>query len=174
MDERNEIHRHARNAAEAKVYSLDNPYLHQGEKLEVEMWFQLPGNCLTYAFLFVALWSIRQPVSWLALIGIPIGVNIVTGLVNWYLYKRALVFGLYLTIFHSWALWLVTLATASVLAYNGLYLLAGLAVLGQAVLFPVLEVHMLLYAFLAQRYGMHAKYAFFKKYYGHSFPFEAS
>jgi hypothetical protein len=31
---------------------------------------------------------------------------------------------------------------------------------------------MLLYSILAQRYGMHPKFAFFKMYYGRRFPFE--
>jgi hypothetical protein len=173
MDERDEFRRPAQNAAEASVYSLDNPYLEQREKLEVEMWFQLPGNCLTYAFLAVAVWSIRQPMSWWSLIGIPIGVNLAAGLVNWYVYSRGPVFRLYLTVFHNWVRWLATLATAGALVYNGLYLLAALAVLGHAVLFPVIEAHMLLYAVLAKKYRMHPKYAFFKRQYGRSFPFEA-
>ena len=171
MDERDETRRRAQNFAEANVYSLDNPYLNQGEKLEVEPWFQLPGNCLTYAFFAVALWSVHQPMSWWALIGIPIGVNLATGLVNWYVYSRGLVFHLYLTVFHNWVLWLATLATACALVYYRLYLLAALAVLGHAVLFPVIEVHMFLYAALANKYRMHPKYAFFKRQYERSFPF---
>ena len=34
-------------AEEAKAYSLDNTHLSLSGKLEVEKWFQLPGNCLT-------------------------------------------------------------------------------------------------------------------------------
>lgn len=117
--------------------------------------------------------SIREPLSWWCIIGIPIAINLTTGLVNWYLYNRAVVFRLYLTVFHNWTLWLIVLVTAGVLVYNGLYALAALAILGHAVLFPVLEFHMFLYSSLARKYRMHPKYAFFKRQYGRSFPFEA-
>ncbi|MDP2990818.1 MAG: hypothetical protein Q8O57_09680 [Kiritimatiellota bacterium] len=36
----------------------------------------------------------------------------------------------------------------------------------------VFEPHMLIYSILSHKYGMHPKYAFFKRIYGYEFPFE--
>ena len=136
------------------------------------MWYQLPGQCLTLAFIVTALWSVREPMSWWQLMGIPIAANLAAGLINWFAYSRALNLGLFLTVFHSGVMWVLTLAAVAVLIYNGSYLLAVVALLGNAFLFTILEFHMFLYSSLSLKYGMHPKYAFFKRHDGRSFPFE--
>ena len=126
MDDRQQIQQHAAKAAEAKVYSLNNTYLTEVEKVEVEEWYQLPGQCLTLAFLVVALWSVQEPASWWQLIGIPISVNLIAGRINWFAYSRTVVSALSRTVLQNGVMWLFTLAAAGILVYNGSYLLATL------------------------------------------------
>lgn len=96
-----DIERIASNRANAKVYSLNNLYLTPQEKQEVELWYQLPGNVMLYAFVITAIYSIFNPLPWKEIIGIPLVANIIVGIWNWYFYKKNFVYKLYLTILHS-------------------------------------------------------------------------
>jgi tetratricopeptide (TPR) repeat protein len=65
---------------EAQIYSLNNPYLSPEEKLEVARWYSLPTELMTYTFLATAIYTTNQPLSWFYLLGIPLAVNLVSGL----------------------------------------------------------------------------------------------
>lgn len=171
-ENRQEIVQKAANYAEANVYSLNNPYLNEGEKQEVEMWFQLPGNFMICAFFISAIWSVFKPLSWSYIIGIPIAINIIVGLFNWYFYSKQLIYALYSTILHSWILYLAGFSTAAFLFFKGFYILAIVAFLAPFGLFAFAELHLFFYSILARKYQMHPKYAFFKKEYDYTFPFE--
>lgn len=170
---RKKITQKAMATAEATVYTLDNPYLSQEAKNEMEMWYQLPGNIMTYAFVLVAIWNVVvEPLRWSIIIGIPLMINVIIGLFNWYFYNKNLVRKCYLTFLHRWMLILVGITAASFLFYKDAIALAILSLLAPFGLLSPAELHMFLYAILANKYRMHPKYAFFKRFYGHVFTFE--
>jgi len=168
-----EIARKAAAHAEANVYSLNNSYLTAEEKQEVELWFQLPGNVMLYAFVITAIWSVVvAPLSWSLIIGIPLGVNVIVGLLNWYFYKKNLVYKLYLTFLYSWILYLVSFGAAAFLFFKGAIVLAIISLVAPFGLLAIVEPSIYFYSILAKKHRMHPKFAFFKKEYGHTFPFE--
>ena len=168
-----EIIRKSAAYAEANVYSLNNPYLTPDEKQEVELWFQLPGNVMFYVFVTTAIWSVVvEPLSWGKIIGIPLAANVVVGLLNWYFYNKKLVYNLYLTVLHSWILYLVGISVAIFLFFKGVIILAIISLVAPFVLLAFAEPHLFFYSLLAKKYKMHPKFAFFKKEYNHKFPFE--
>jgi len=170
---REEIARKAAARAEANVYSLNNSYLTPEEKQEVELWIQLPGNVMLYAFVITAIWSVVvEPLSWSLIIGIPLGVNVIVGLLNWYFYKKNLVYKLYLTFLHSWILYLVGFGAAAFLFFKGAIVLAIISLVAPFGLLALVEPSIYFYSILAKKYQMHPKFAFFKKEYGREFPFE--
>ena len=113
-----DIERIANNRANAKVYSLNNFYLDPNEKQEVELWFQLPGNMMLYAFVITAIYSIYNPLPWTEIIGIPLVANVLAGIWNWYFYSKKFVYNLYLTLLHSWVLYVVGIGAAIFLFFN--------------------------------------------------------
>lgn len=167
-----DITKSAVNNTEANVYSLDNPYLNKEEKLEVEMWYQLPGNIMIYTFFLVAISSVFSPLSWEYIIGIPIGANVIIGVMNWFFYNERIIYTLYLTVLHSWISYLAGFGTAAFLFLNGSYILAIISLLAPFGIFAFAEPHLLFYGILARKYRMHPKYVFFKKKYNYTFPFE--
>lgn len=168
-----DIERRASNYANANVYSLNNTYLNPAEKQEVELWFQLPGNVMFYAFVITAIWSVVvEPLSWSKIIGIPLAINVIVGLLNWYFYKKNLVYKLYLTFLHSWVLYLVGFGVAAFLFYKGAIALAIISLVAPFGLLAIVEPSIYFYSILAKKYRMHPKFAFFKKEYNHKFPFE--
>lgn len=169
-----EIVRKATNYADANVYSLNNTYLSPAEKQEVELWFQLPGNVMLYAFIITAVYSIYYPLSWSKIIGISLVVNIIIGILNWYFYNKKFIYNLYLTILHSWILYLVGIGAAIFLFFKGEIILAIISLVAPFGLLAFAEPHLFFYSLLAKKYKMHPKFAFFKKEYGHKFPFEKS
>lgn len=169
---RQDITQRAAGYAEANVYALDNPYLNKEEKLEVEMWYQLPGNIMIYTFFLVAISSVFSPLSWEYIIGIPIGANVIIGVMNWFFYNKRIIYALYLTVLHSWISYLAGFGTAAFLFLNGSYILAIISLLAPFGIFAFAEPHLLFYGMFARKYKMHPKYAFFKKIYNHTFPFE--
>lgn len=171
-EERREIARAAANYAEANTYLLDNPYLDRDEKLEVEMWYQLPGGVMIHTFYIACILSILYGLAWTYVIGIPVGVNAGIAIINWFFYKKRLVYALYVSVLHSWVLYLAGFATAAFLLLKGSYLLAAIALLAPLGIFAFAEPHLYLYSLLSVKYRMNAKYAFFKREYGHVFPFE--
>jgi hypothetical protein len=168
-----DIERRACNYANANVYSLNNTYLNPAEKQEVELWFQLPGNVMLYAFVITAIWSVVvEPLSWSKIIGIPLAINVIVGLLNWYFYKKNLVYKLYLTFLHSWVLYLVGFGAAAFLFYKGAVALAIISLVAPFGLLAIVEPSIYFYSILAKKYRMHPKFAFFKKEYSRTFPFE--
>lgn len=61
-DARLRIHRDAAAAAEARVYSLGNPYLSPTEKAQIEAVFQFPLGAFAYTFAVTAL-AFHQPLG---------------------------------------------------------------------------------------------------------------
>jgi hypothetical protein len=170
---REQIHRDSARFAEARVYTLNNPYLTSAEKTEVELWFQLPIHFALLTFLFCAVFSVYRPLNWLSLIGIPLAVDFVSGALLWLFYRRKVILGVYAVLTHNWILWFATLSAAIWLLISGHYLLASATILAKLIFGALLGLpHMLLYSALSRRYRMAAKYAFFKRFYGHTFPFE--
>jgi len=172
---RENIHQKAAAYAEATVYTLGNTYLSQEKKTEVELWFQLPGNVMRYSFVIVAIWSVVVgPLPWSKIIGIPLAVNVIVGLLNWHFYNKNFVYKLYLTFLHSWILYLVGFGAAAFLFFKGAIALAiiSLALVAPFGLLAFAEPHLFFYSILAKKYRMHPKYAFFKRFYGYEFPFE--
>lgn len=170
---RENIYQKAAAYAEATVYTLENIYLSQEEKTEVEHWFQLAGNVMLYSFEIAAIWSVVvEPLPWSKIIGIPLAVNLIIGLLNWHFYNKNFVFKLYLTIFHGWILYLAGFGAAAFLFYNGAIALAIISLVAPFGLLAFAEPHLIFYSILAKKYRMHPKYAFFKRFYGHEFPFE--
>jgi len=169
---RQEITPEAANYAEANVYALGNTYLDKNEKLEVEMWYQFPGNVMIYTFFVIAILSVFYQLSWGYIIGIPIAVNLAVGIINWFFYNKRIIYSLYLTLLHSWVLYLAGFGTAAFLFFKSSYILAIIALLAPFGIFAFTEPHLLFYSILARKYRMHPKYAFFKRKYNHTFPFE--
>ncbi len=162
----------AKSVAEANVYSLNNAYLTPQEKLEVEMWFQFPGDMMQWAFVITAIYSVYSPLSWVKIIIVTLLVNVIIGIWNWYFYKKNLINKLYLTVLHSWILYLVGFSAAVFLFFKGAIVLAIISAIAPFGLFAAVEPSMFIYSILATRYHMHPKFAFFKKEYNHIFPFE--
>ena len=172
---REKISQKAAAHANATIYTLGNIYLSQKDKTEVELWFQLPGNVMFYAFVITAIWSVVvEPLPWIKIIGIPLVVNVIVGLLNWYFYNKNLVYKLYLIFLHSWILYLVGFGAAAFLFFKGAIALAiiSLALVAPFGLLAFAEPHLFFYSILAKKYRMHPKYAFFKRFYGYEFPFE--
>lgn len=168
----NEIEKKAFNRAEANVYSLNNSYLNIAEKREVELWFQLPGEIMFYTIIIASIYSVYNPLSLMKILVISILINIVVGILNWYFYNKKLTLFLYLTIFHSYILYLVGIIAGIFLFFKGLIILGIISILYPFGPLSFIELHMLAYSILAKKYRMHPKFAFFKKEYGKSFPFE--
>lgn len=169
---REQIEFEAARRTEANVYSLNNRYLSEGEKLETEIWYQSPGDFMLYTFAGLSLLSVWRSVHWSVLIGVPVIVNLLVGLMNWFIYPRRLLWGLYLTVFHNLVQWIVLLSVAGYLLYEGHYWLAAVVFLWKVGILSIFELHMIMFAFLSRPYGMHPKYAFYKRQYGRSYPFE--
>ena len=113
---------------ESKIYDLNNSFLSQDEKVQVESWFQLPGNIMEYVFWTMSILSIFYPISLFYIFGISIIFNIVVGLVNWHFYNRKLVTTLGLSIFHPYVETVVGIVVAIFLFIKGSLLLAGLSI----------------------------------------------
>jgi hypothetical protein len=174
MEMQGDIRSAATKEVERSVYSLDNPYLSHEQKFEVELWFQFAGDCMKLTFTALAVATVFFPIRWPHLVAWPLAVNLGVGLANWYSYRKKALFLIYLTLFHKWAQWLVTVGACGLLLYSERYLLVILLFLWEVGLLSVVETHMGLYSVLAWKYHMHPKYAFFKRFYGHVFPFEKS
>jgi hypothetical protein len=171
---REQIELEAARRTEANIYSLNNRYLSEAEKLETEIWYQSPGDVMLYAFAILSVLSIRYPIHWPVLIGVPVLINLLMGTINWFFYSRRVLWLLYLTILHNLVQWLLLLAAAGFLLYTGHFWLAGAILLWKIGILIIFELHMILFTFLTKSYGMHPKYAFHKRQYGRRYPFEES
>jgi len=127
---------------------------------------------MTYVFYAVAIWSTYESLSWLWIIGIPIILNIIIGIFNWYFYNKKIVRILGLTLFHPYVIGFFGIIVGIFLFLKSQILLAIISAFVGVFSFFFLEVHILLYSLLAGKYHMHPKYVFFKRFYEHKFPFE--
>ena len=159
---------------ESKIYDLNNSFLSLNEKIQIESWFQLPGNVMVYAFWIISILSIFYPISLFYIFSISVIFNIVVGFINWYFYNRKLVTTLGLSIFHPYVETVIGIVVAIFLFINGALLLAVVSLFVGNFGFLLLELHIVLYSFLARKYGIHPKYVFAKKQFARKFPFEES
>lgn len=163
--------------AEALAYQMNNPYLTTTQKIEVEFWFQFPGEISFLVMLSTLIYSVYAPLPWYYIIGIPLSANAVVGVLNWVFYSKIALRTLNLTLCHKFVAWMLTAVTVVVLCIHGAYWKAAFAI---ALRVPVLDIgigvlfepHLLLYSIFSAKYNMAAKYAFFKRRYGLRFPFE--
>lgn len=171
MPDQNDIASETARFAEAQVYRLDNAYLDAAEKQEVELWFQLPIHFGLLAFLISSVYSIYHPLPWYLLVAIPVAANLISGAILWAHYNRRAVFACYIVFAHSWTLNLLILVAAVWLFVTGHVILGILALFAKYVSI-LFGWHIMLYSILSLRHKMNAKFVFFKKFYGRSFPFE--
>jgi hypothetical protein len=157
------------NFVEANVYYSDNPYLNANEKLEVAMWVALPSVLTSYSLLATSIYSVNYPLNWFYLFGIPITVNLISGLINWFFYSRILNIFLGMTILNGGLLFIIQIAGIIFLVSKSAYILAVLL----NPFFNPLQPHLYFYFYFSnKRYKIHAYYAFFKRFYKYRFPFE--
>jgi hypothetical protein len=156
----------------AHAYRLDNPFLTQSEKIEVELWFQFPETIMFISLCACMLYSVYNPISIKLIIGIPMALDLVVGLINWTFYFKKFLRKVYLTIGHNFVLWALTLVIMGILLYHGLYAYSAIVLVSKLGLLNLISPSMYTYTTLSKKYNMHAKWAFFKRFYGHKFPFE--
>ncbi len=158
--------------ATANFYRLDNQYLNQNEKLEVELWFQFPGTILLISFCICMIYNAFYPISIKFIMLIPLSLDFIFGLLNWFLNLRKILKLFFLTIGHNLILWALTVVTCTILIYYRLYIYSAAVFFAKVGLFTMISPSMWGYTLLAKKYKMHAKWVFFKKFYGYQFPFE--
>lgn len=173
MEDWENIHEMAAKHAEATVYTLNNEYLDSFAKQEVEMWYQFPSHITTYLLLCMAILSTSYEISWVYILGIPLVINAIVGIVNWNLFNNGFRLRLYRTIFRPLIMWLIVLSAAAYLLYHSLYVYATLLVVANLGVISIIEPHMWIYSQLSLKYHMHPKYSYIKRKYGYRFPFEA-
>lgn len=167
------IKRESERFSTANTYRLDNPYLTIAEKEEVELWFQLPETILFISICIGMIYStLVSPLSLKLIIGTSVLADVVAGLMNWSIPAAKARQLFFLTGGHNVVLWALALTTAGILAYHELYLYAGIVLVGKFGLFMIISPSMYLYTILSKKYGLHAKWAYFKKFHSRKFPFE--
>ncbi len=166
------IHKKATRFAEANTYLLDNVYLNQLQKNEVELWFQLPWIASYTTFCACLIYHSFYSLPIKTIILLPLSIDILLGIVNWYSYFARLNKAFFLSIGHNFFQWIISLSTIGILIYNDLYSLAVIVFIGKLGLLALFSPSIILYTRFAKKYNMHPKYAFFKKYYDYIFPFE--
>lgn len=158
--------------ATANSYRLDNVYLTQLQKKQVELWFQFPGTVMFISLSVLMLYSTYNPLSLKWIIGIPLLIDFTVGLINWSVNIKRVYTIFFLTIGHSFILWGLTLTTIGILVYHGLYFYSGIVLVGKLGLVTLISPSMYVYTILSRKYKMHAKWVYFKRFYGLEFPFE--
>lgn len=158
--------------ATANTYRLDNPYLTPHEKKQVELWFQFPETVMFITLCICMLLSTLSslPLKWI--IGIPLIVDLIIGLINWTVNLRKCHSVFFLTIGNNFALWILALTTIGILIYYKMYLYASIIFIGKLGFLSLISPSMYVYTILSKRYKMHPKWVFFKKFYAMTFPFE--
>lgn len=158
---------------EGQIYNLNNQYLSKEEKQEVELWFQLPSEFTSISFYIMAILWVVYGFSWIYIVIIPLSFNIVIAIFNWFFYNKRLTYILYLTFLHSVVGYIFGFGTAIFLFINHSYVLMVISLLFPFGIPSLIEPSILLiYPILSRKYGVHPKYAFFKRIYGYTFPFE--
>lgn len=158
--------------ATAHSYRLDNPYLTQQQKKQVELWFQFPETIMFVALCICMLYSMVHPLHLKWIIGIPLMVDLIFGLINWAIHIRKVYTAFFLSIGHNFVLWGLTLVTAGILIYHGQYIYAVIVLILKLGLILFISPSLYVYTLLSMKYKMHAKWVFFKRFYKLEFPFE--
>jgi hypothetical protein len=166
------IRKKATRFAEANTYLLDNSYLNQGQKMEVELWFQFPWIASYTTFCACLIYHSFYSLPVKVIIGLPLAVDILVGIVNWHSYSPRLNKAFFLSIGHNFFQWFISLSTIGVLIYHEYYWWAVIVLIGKLGLIALFSPSIFLYPRFARKYKMHPKYAFFKKYHDEIFPFE--
>ncbi len=136
--------------ATANTYLLDNPFLTQSEKMEVELWFQFPETIMFISLCACMLYSVYNPIFIKLIIGIPMLLDLVVGLINWNFYFKKILKIFFLTIGHNYVLWALTLVTLGVLLYNGLYVFSAIVLLSKLGLLSLISPSMYTYTILSK------------------------
>ncbi|MDD4052329.1 MAG: hypothetical protein PHR28_10595 [candidate division Zixibacteria bacterium] len=160
--------------AERNVYSMSNPYTDMLEKYEIEHWYQFPINFSGIALMVSSVFWAQGLIGWWEAMLAAIGAGIIAGIFNWFFYIRLLVFG-FNRLFDSPKIeWFIHIGVAAIFGFSGHWVQA-ICLFGNRLLFlfPTGFGAMMTYAVLSSRkYKMHPKYAFLKRVYGKSYPFE--
>ena len=157
---------------EGQTYSLNNKYLSEKEKEEVELWFQLPGSIMIISFFITSVLFVIYNFPWFYVFVIPLALNIISAILNWYFYNKKINYLFYFTILHSWVIYLLGFGSAIFLFYKHSYILAILSLIAPFGILSFLEPSTFLHLILAYKKHVHPKYVFFKRIYGRTFPFE--
>jgi len=160
------------NHVDANVYSLNNEYLTQSEKLEVEMWYQFPLHVMHYTLIVAAYLFHFNYLPLTEFIVSVLLADLLAGIFNWYFYIKKLIYLLSLTIFHTVFIYLAGIGSAVYFFLNGAIILGIVSLLPLFGFLALFAPSTFLYNFLSIKYRMHPKYAFFKKEYEYTFPFE--
>lgn len=166
------INKESERFSTANAYRLDNPFLTQSEKMEVELWFQFPETVMFISLCGCMLYFVYSPISNKLIIGIPMLLDLVFGIINWIFYFKKILKIFFLTIGHNFALWSLTLVTLCILLYHGLYAYSAIVLVSKLGFLSLISPSMYTYTILSKKYKMHAKWVFFKRFYEHQFPFE--
>jgi hypothetical protein len=158
--------------ATAHFYQLDNNYLTNEEKLIVELWYQFPIIIMYISLCICMLYSTVNFMSLTLIIVIPIVLNLIVGLINWYIDLSDIYIKFFHTIGHNFVLWLLTFATVGMLIFQGLYIYAALIFLSKIGLIAIFSPSIYMYSILSRKYKMHPKWVFFKRFDFMDFPFE--
>jgi hypothetical protein len=163
----------AKSTAQKHAYSLTNPYTTQDEKVEIQVWYQLPVDLAGIAYIATCvIWSRGDITGWQAYV-MAFAVGVAASIVLWVVYAKRIVFAVKVLV-GSPGVWVVPhIGVAAWLAFTGAWtqaaFLAGNCVLLEL---PVGLGAILANQILTSRYRMHPKYAFLKHVYGKVYPFE--
>lgn len=159
--------------SDRNIYRLNNEYLSIDDKIAVESWYQAPDDFMVFTFWGLLIYSLYSPMQWYWILGIPMIVSIILALIFWNFYNRSFFNALKLTIFHNWTTGAIGVLIGVLMAYHGLWIWAVISAVVGILGFTILSWWTMVYNLVAKsQYNMHPKYAFFKKWYGRSFPFE--
>jgi len=158
--------------ATANTYILNNPFLNQSEKLEVELWFQFPSTALFITFCICVICNVFYPLSLIIIIALPIIVDYILGVINWHFKLKRFLKIFFLTIGHKYVLWILTLFIIVILIYYKYYIYSVVVFVGKLGLSTLVSPSLWTYTIWSRKYKMHTKYAYFKRWYGFEFPFE--
>lgn len=160
------IHQQAAAKAEATVYSLNNPYLTDYQKAQVEVVYQFPLAAFGYTFGVAAL-AFGQ--SFGMSYGIATAVSLITWIAARYLPGKAFIYPGFL--FAGNISSLISLGLAAWALVESRWWIAGFMVADAVGVASFLTLPMHLWSMTSP--GLNAKYAIAKRMFGIRFPFEA-
>lgn len=164
--------KYAEREANANIYLLNNDYLTDEEKLEVELWFQFPDTIMFISLCICMTYSIHSQVQVKYIIVIPLILDFLAGVFTWFFKLKRFIKIFFLTIGHNFLLWAMALFSGVLLIINGFYLFAFIAIVSRLGLLIFISPSLFFRKILSIKYKMNAKYAYFKRFYDFSFPFE--